>query len=145
MVKVVVNNEKGLVQYAGSGTTLENSVAITGTDLTVGGLSGGGMLAPTATPDSPAAGATGAVSVTTTTTNLTATAGTDAWTLADGSVTGQLKHITLAATAGGTVVVTPDNFADGSFFGLPVPTASILLIWDGSNWRLLMAVNASVA
>ena len=140
MVKVVVSDNKGLVQYGGqSGFVVEQ------TDLSVGGLSGAGALAGTAAPDSPAQGATGAVSIATTRTLLETDADADAWTLADGTVAGQLKSIRLETDGGGDMVITPANLADGTTITMDTTGDEVLLIWDGSNWRVLLNSGCTVA
>lgn len=139
MVKVVINDSKGLVQSAGSGFEVEQ------TNLSVGGLAGAGALAGTAAPDSPAQGETGAVSIATTRTLLETDADNDAWTLADGTATGQLKSIRLETDGGGDMVVTPSNLADGSTITFDTAGDEVLLVWDGSNWRVLLNSGCAVA
>ena len=58
--------------------------------------------------------------------------------LADGTVTGQVKiivHKTLANTV--SLVITPANFAAGSTLTSDAASRSVQLIWDGSNWQVI--------
>ena len=76
----------------------------------------------------------GAAGVTTGSTQLT-TDGTDAVSLADGTLVGQRKSIVI--TVGSTTpvaVVTPANYADGTTATLTGEGASVTLEWDGTNW-----------
>lgn len=117
-------------------------------DASAGSLKNGAGFVPVvldAVREEIAAGTGGAISVATYGTDIAADAGGDTATLADGTIVGQLKEIVLSATAGGTVVVTPSNFADGSTITLTTAYDKCLLMWNGSAWRLVAGVNATVA
>ena len=76
----------------------------------------------------------GACSVSTGSSQLT-TDGTDAVTLADGTLLGQRKSIVITVgTTTPIAVVTPANYADGTTATLTGEGASVTLEWDGTNW-----------
>lgn len=81
-----------------------------------------------------AAAAGGAISVVTKTTHVSADAGGDTYTLAVGTIVGQVKVIRFLATAGGTGVVT-GNFR-GTTNTLTFTNAGEFaeFVWDGSEW-----------
>ena len=58
--------------------------------------------------------------------------------LADGTVTGQVKII-VHKTRSNTIdlVITPANFAAGATLTSNLPSRSIQLIWDGANWQVI--------
>lgn len=92
-----------------------------------------------------ASGAGGAINVTSYLTTVSVDAGGDAYTLANGTVIGQLKSIRLTATAGGTGVITPANLAAGTTITLTTAKDSVLLQWNGTDWVVLDANGATVA
>ena len=59
-------------------------------------------------------------------------------TLADGTVTGQIKKI-IHKTRSNTqdLVITPSNFAAGSTLTSNLGGRGCELIWDGTNWQVL--------
>jgi len=117
-------------------------------DASAGSLTNGGMLglyAPDAAIETIAAGNPGALSVATVISDVSVDAGGDAFTLADGTVVGQIKVITLVATAGGTAVVTPANYADGTTMTLSAASEHCVLMWNGSNWRTILNVGGVIA
>ena len=64
------------------------------------------------------------------------TDGTDAVTLADGSVVGQRKSITMiVGTTTPVANITPANYADGTTVALSAAGESVVLEWDGSTWH----------
>lgn len=85
------------------------------------------------------AGATAAVSVDEFYTAVTTTAAS-ATTLADGTFIGQLKLIHLIVD-GGTLTLTPSNLANGTTITYADAGDASLLLWNGSNWRVLALLN----
>lgn len=86
------------------------------------------------------AGTGGAVVLTTYLTTINTDAGGDAFTLADSTVTGQLKKIQLIVDGGGDGVLTFNGtntitFADAGDFAI--------LQWDGSDWKAVELGNAA--
>lgn len=118
-------------------------------DASVGSLTNGGFFVPcipNAVTDAIAAGNPGAISVANYGTQVSVDAGGDAFTLADGTKVGQLKEVTLYATAGGTAVITPATFADGTTITLTAAGDKVVLMWVGaSGWRAISGVNATIA
>lgn len=92
------------------------------------------LIFPTSAMQTIAAGVGGAINITSFCTRISADAGGDAFTLANGSFIGQIKKIFFSATAGGTAVVT------GAFTGanntLTFTNAGeyAILRWDGTDW-----------
>ena len=86
----------------------------------------------------------GAVSVATYFTNLVTTGGTPAITLADGTIEGQLKKITMTADAGTatlTIASPVDTDTDTIAFADVGDTAE--LVWNGTAWRILATYNVA--
>lgn len=79
----------------------------------------------------------GAVNITSYFTEFATDAGGDALTLADGAVAGQLKKIQLTTDGGGNGVLTPSNLADGDTITFADVGDYALLMWNGTNWRVL--------
>ena len=82
-----------------------------------------------------AEGAEGAISVATYLTTIGADAGGDAFTMAAGTVVGQLKRIQFVSTSGGTGVVTAATIrgADNTLTFVNAGEYAEF-IWDGTNW-----------
>jgi len=118
-------------------------------DASLGSLENGGFIVP-CIPDAIreviAAANPGALSVAAYGSDVSADAGGDAFTLADGTVIGQLKEVSLDATAGGTAVITPATFVDGSTITMAAAGDTALLVWTGaSGWRLIQSRGGVVA
>lgn len=64
------------------------------------------------------------------------TTGADALTLADGSVVGQVKIITLK-TDGGDGTLTPANFKNGTTITFADAGDTVILQWDGTEWAMV--------
>lgn len=95
---------------------------------------------PDAQQEDIAAGNPGAISVSTYLTRIGADAGGDAFTLADGTVVGQLKKITMDdATGTGTVTLTSP--ADENTLTFDAVGETALLRWNGTGWRIVSAYN----
>ena len=72
--------------------------------------------------------------------------GTDAVTLADGTVVGQRKSIVM--TIGVTTpvaVVTPANYADGNDVTLTAVGSNVTLEWDGTEWHTVGGALITIA
>ena len=76
----------------------------------------------------------GAANVTTNQTNYTSTGVGDAVTLADGTIVGQLKTVTHAVD-GGSAVLTPANFADGTTVTFTTLGEMWVGLWTGTAWQ----------
>ena len=81
----------------------------------------------------------GAALVSTHKTNWTTTS-TDALTLANGTVVGQMKLIQLIVD-GGTGTLTPTSFADGTSIAFADTGDAVLLQWNGTAWRAIDLYN----
>ena len=84
----------------------------------------------------------GAINLTTLVTEITTT-GTDAYTLADGTV-GQLKIISMVAD-GGNGTVTPTTFANGTTITFDAVNETVTLVYGATGWVVLALQGATVA
>ena len=84
----------------------------------------------------------GAISVTTLTTEIVTT-GTDALTLANGTL-GQLK-ILVMKTDGGNATITPTTFANGTTLTMDAVLDSATLVYTSTGWVILANQNCVVA
>ena len=111
-------------------------------DASVGSLTNGGFfipVIPNAVREVLAAGnTTTAASVATYGSDVSVDAGGDIFTLAAGTVVGQLKEFTLDATAGGVATITPATFADGT--SVTLTAAGDQCIFD-VGWCIRMEIN----
>ena len=78
----------------------------------------------------------GAVDIVSPITNFTSTGATDALTLADSTVLGQMKVLNHVVDGGG-YVLTPTTFANGTAITVTDVSVSITLMWTASGWRLV--------
>ena len=78
----------------------------------------------------------GAVDTSSPVTNVTTTGGTDALTLGDGAVIGQMKTINHAVDGGG-YVLTPTTFSNGTTITVTDVGVRVDLMWTSSGWRLV--------
>jgi len=85
---------------------------------------------PCAAQDNITAGTGGAISVDNYLTTVNTDAGGDAFTLADGSVNGQLKKILLVVDGGGNAVITPANLAGGTTITMNDATDYVVLMFN---------------
>ena len=85
----------------------------------------------------------GALSLTTAVSLITST-GTEAYTLADGTVEGQVKIITMKVD-GGNATVTPDNFVNGTSILFNATNDTITLLYQSTGWVILARQNATVS
>ena len=88
-------------------------------------------------------GSTGVISLTDTVTLLITTGGSQAFSLADG-VEGQLKIISMK-TDGGTGIVTPANFVNGTQITFDDVQDTITLLYQSTGWVVLARQNALVS
>jgi hypothetical protein len=84
----------------------------------------------------------GAVTLTEFYTAWTSTS-TDAGTLADGNMKGQLKKIQLVSNSGGDATLTPTNLSGGTNITFADVGDFALLMWDGNNWVAVELGNAA--
>ncbi len=142
MPKTTIDDTRGLVQEAGTGTVFSNAVAVApGAGLTANGFLAGFI--PNAASGS-LSGA-GAVDVTSYTTFISTGVGAAAMTLADGTAVGQIKKIHFAIDGGGNATVTiASPFSAGTnqiVFSNAGDVAE--LVWTGTYWRILGAYNVA--
>ena len=112
-----------------------------------------GMLGATATSFVPiifnadmqviAAGAGGAISVVTYATDISTDAGGDAFTIAAGTMVGQLKNIRLSVDGGGDGVVT-GTFVGGTTLTFNDAADEVDLMWTGAAWRVIRRVGVAL-
>jgi len=81
-----------------------------------------------------AEGAGGAISVATYCTTIGADAGGDAFTMAAGTILGQLKKINFVSTSGGTGVVTFAGRATVNTLTFTAAGEYAVFMWDGTDW-----------
>ena len=83
----------------------------------------------------------GAINLTTLFTEITTT-GTDAYSLANGTV-GQVKIITMAVN-GGDATITPTTFANGTSMTMDAVHDSVTLIYGANGWVVLASQNVTI-
>lgn len=90
-------------------------------------------------PQNIVAGAGGAISVECYSTTVNTDAGGDAFTLADGTINGQLKKIKLIVDGGGDATITVASFLAGTTITMNDAGDEVLLMWsvNDSSWLLL--------
>lgn len=136
--------DSATISDLGSGNSLE----VGGTSISDdGGIVNSNMLVafyPQGAPDDIAAGTGGAISLTSYHTTINTDATDDAFTLADGTVVGQVKRITLIADGGGNGVVTPTNFTDTTIT-FNDALDDVVVMWDGVQWFVVSNIGATVA
>ena len=88
-------------------------------------------------------GSTGVISLTDTVTLLITTGGSQAFSLADG-VEGQLKILSMK-TDGGSGIVTPANFVNGTQITFDDVQDTIVLMYQSTGWVVLARQNALVS
>jgi len=84
----------------------------------------------------------GALSLTTSA-SIISTTGTEAYTLADGTVEGHVKIISMKVD-GGNATVTPDNYINGTSILFNNVNDTIVLMWHSTGWVQLARQNATV-
>ena len=85
-------------------------------------------------------GSSSATALSTTATVSFVTTATDSThvSLADGTVTGQVKIIVHKTRSNSEdLVITPANFAAGSTLTSNLGSRSVTLLWDGTNWQVI--------
>ncbi len=92
-----------------------------------------------------AAGTGGAIGLTSYVTTINTDAGGDAFTLADGTIVGQLKKILLVVDGGGNAVITPVSLSGGTTITLDDAGDYVTLIWDGTDWYVVENIGGTVA
>lgn len=85
----------------------------------------------------------GAIDIVSPVTNFTSTGATDALTLVDSTVLGQIKVINHEVDGGG-YVLTPTTLSGGTTITVTDPSVSITLMWTASGWRLVGQVGVAV-
>jgi len=133
-----VNTDVVSESYSGSGVTIDGVLIKDGVlrglaalTSATGSLNGTFIIANTKQSISGA----GAINITSHKTEITTT-GSDAYTLVDGVVTGQLKKIHMIAY-GGTGTLQPANIAINNAILFRVVGDEATLMWDGSNWVII--------
>jgi hypothetical protein len=108
-------------------------------DASAGSLTNGGFTAgfyPLGATNDIAAGAGGAISITNVLTTISTDAGGDAFTLANGTVVGQIKTIQ-SVLIDGDAVITPVSLLDGDTITFGDTGDSVTLMWNGTAWLLI--------
>lgn len=95
--------------------------------------------------ESIAAGVGGPISTTCYFTDLSVGAVDDNYTLANGTMNGQIKMIQLIDTAGGQAIITPTSLIGGTTITLPVSGGEVTLLWNGTGWRAIKRVTLLAA
>ena len=85
----------------------------------------------------------GALSLTTAV-SLISTTGTEAYTLADGTLEGQIKIISMKVD-GGNATVTPANYINGTSILFNNVNDTITLLYQSTGWVQLARQNATVS
>lgn len=84
----------------------------------------------------------GAVDIVSPVTNVTTTGATDALTLADSTVLGQMKVINHEVDGGG-YILTPTTFSNGTTITVTDVGVSITLMWTATGWLLVGQVGVA--
>lgn len=92
-----------------------------------------------------AAGNPGALSIAAYGTDVSTDGDDDAFSLADGTIVGQLKEVTLDVDGGGNAVITPANYADGTTATLADAGDFVVFMWNGTNWRTVGGKGVAIA
>ena len=127
--------------------TSTNGVTVDGVSLKDGGVSVDDgvtvMVAPFYPPGIPEAiSGPNALSIVKYLSNVTSTGAGDAMTLADGTVIGQMKKI-VHVVDGGSFVLTPTTFLDGTTITFTTVGETAILQWDGTGWHTLELSNSA--
>jgi hypothetical protein len=86
----------------------------------------------------------GAINITSYLTQWTTVAPADAATLANGSVVGQLKKISMVVD-GGDGVLTPTNLAAGTTITFNDANDFVILSWNGTDWVVIENSGTTIA
>lgn len=135
MPKVVYTAVQGLVQSDGSGF-----------DVSTTGIHGGGFYSGFIPDAAASTTASGAISVANYFTNITVD-GTKAYTLADGTVTGQRKMILCSAATSspaGTITIASPISASLDVIAISAIGDVVELVWTGVAWRILSLHNCKL-
>lgn len=97
------------------------------------------------TPNNITAGTGGAISVVNYLTTINTDAGGDAFTLADGTYTNQMKRINLVVDGGGNAVITVTSGDDYNTITMNDAGDYVILQWSGSVWKIKTNFGATVA
>lgn len=89
---------------------------------------------PTTIQNDITAGTGGAISITNYLTTINTDAGGDAFTLADGTYSGQLKKILLVVDGGGNATITLTGYTS---ITMNDATDYVILMWTGSAWKAI--------
>ena len=100
---------------------------------------------PNGFPQNIPAGTGGAINIISYFTTLNTDAGGDAYTLANGTVIGQLKKIYLLTDGGGDAVITPANLAGATTITMNDAGDYVVLVWDGADWNVLENIGSTIA
>lgn len=142
-------------QVAATGVTIDSVLLIDGgvyatseVETGSGGVlssAGGGSIAsfyPSSAQDDIAAGVGGAIIITNYYTTINTDAGGDTFTLANGSVKGQIKKIQLIVDGGGDAVITPTSLSGGTTITMADAGDFSILQWNGTAWVAIELGNA---
>jgi hypothetical protein len=136
MVKVKIDNEKGLVQSTGNGAAqiLPGITGNSGTHV--------GYIMDAESNDIAAGGTSTAIALTSYVNTIGADGGGDAFTLADGLAKGQLmKIIFVDATGTGTLTIASAISSSLDIITFTVKGDVAELMWNGTAWRILALYN----
>ena len=88
----------------------------------------------------------GAADLTNLITELTTAGGAAAVTLADGTISGQIKIIYMVVDGGGTATVTPVTFASGTTLAFDAVAEAATLVWNSTiGWVLTADRGVTIA
>lgn len=90
-----------------------------------------------------AAGVGGAISVVTYYSDISTDATDDAFTIASGSLVGQLKLIRMIADGGGNSLIT-GTYVGGTLITMGDAGDEVELMWNGTAWRLIKNIGAAL-
>ena len=112
---------------------------------TVGGNTLYATFVPAADQQFIPAGTGGAINLTSYFTLISTDAGGDSFTLANGTIIGQLKKIYLFVDGGGDATITPVSLDGGTSIIMDDAADYVVLLWNGTAWVVIENIGALIA
>lgn len=112
---------------------------------TVGGNTFYATFVPATDQEFIPAGTGGAINLTSYCTFISTDAGGDSFTLANGTIIGQLKKIYLFVDGGGDATITPVSLSGGTSIIMDDAADYVVLLWNGTAWVAIEVLGALIA
>ncbi len=137
--------EAGITNIVSTGFNTETNTIVRWDPDTTAWVAASGTFIPATAQNNIAAGTGGAIIVTNYLTTINTDAGGDAFTLADGTVVGQMKKILLVVDGGGDATITPANLAGGTTITMNDAADYVILQWNGTDWVVIENSGTTIA